>query len=238
MAGFAPIRSARRPKSECEGDADDLHHHQRRHHRGEGQPDLPAEDDPHGDDRVDRVVVDEEGQEKQRGVAVGAQLPERCGETAERHPQEAPLRCLASVEPAHRLLHVAEERDREEGEPHGHGEERDAYRREGVGDPEARRGGDHREVDREQEAAAEVAEGEAGGRDAVDLVGTGDGGQEGVVEGEARGHRHLPDDERARARRPNDRRRRSTGRRSRPPTRPRTPRGTPYGFPGSRRSRP
>jgi hypothetical protein len=76
--------------------------------------------------------------------------------------------------------------DAHERQPHGAGF---------VRDPEALRRRDHRQVGGEQQPAAQVAEPEAGHRDAVDLVGLRDRRQERVVEGEARGDRDVADDE-------------------------------------------
>ena len=182
-------------EGERERHAHQLHHEQRQHHLRGGDADLVAVGGGHADDRVDRVVVDEEREQQQPGVAVVAQVANAASQPSQGGAQRALPGCLAGVFPRPRLGDVAEERDREEHPPHGHAQEREPGGGASVGEPERGRARDHPQVEGEEQAAAEVAHGEARGRDPVHLALGGDPRQERVVEGEGGCDAHVRDHE-------------------------------------------
>ena len=160
-----------------------------------GDADLVPVGRGHPDDRVDGVVVDEEGEEQEPRVLVDAQLAERPGQAARRDPDRALAAGLRRFEPSGGLGDLAEERDGEEHPPHGDAQERQPRRGARVRDAEALRVPEHGHVQGEEEAAAEVAQGEAGGRDAVHLVGGRDRREQRVVEGQGGGDGDVADHE-------------------------------------------
>ena len=151
------------------------------------------------DDRLDRVVEEQERQQEARGAGQrpqrrqgAAQLPQRAGDLAAQalgHRRRVPAGQLADgVEPAHG--DGAERRP-----PHGRQADREAHRR-AAADAERVGGGDQHEGEREHEGAARVAGGEAEGRDAVAVGQLGDVGEVGVVGQDRRAVRDVGDDER------------------------------------------
>ena len=112
------------------------------------------------------------------------------------------VRGFISLEDARRLRHAAEERHREDQPPHAHADKRQLDAGDGVGNAECRWHQDPQQVDDEQDAAAEVADGVARRGYAVHLLRRGDVRQQRVVEDEARGDGDVRDHEQQRRVRP------------------------------------
>ena len=102
---------------------------------------------------------------------------------------------LAGLELRGRLGDRPQQRDQEQQPPHRHARERGLGRHGGVGEAEGGRLQDPREVEQQQQAAAEVAERIARRRHAVGLVGPRDVRQQRVVEHRRARHADVAEDE-------------------------------------------
>jgi len=115
--------------------------------------------------------------------------PARCDEKG------IAVRPLAGLDAPGRLRHVAKERDREHDPPHRHAGQARAHRHFASGQPEPGRLAHHEDVDREEHAAADVADRVAGRRYAIELVLGHEMRQQRLVEDDGAGDADVADHE-------------------------------------------
>ncbi len=91
---LGPDAIGEHPEQERERDADELRDQQRADHRVVVEADLGSVDGGHPDDRLDAVVVDQEGEQEHEGLPVHAKLLERLEQPPSGHRQ---ARCPTAV---------------------------------------------------------------------------------------------------------------------------------------------
>jgi hypothetical protein len=168
-----PDAVGQRSKENREGYADELHHDEGTDLRALPDADLFGVDRCHADDGLDAVVVEEKRHEHQKCLPVGAKLVERLPHPAERNAQRLLAARLVGLEDGGWLGDTSEQRQREQEPPHRDAHERHLDPRYRVLESKRLRRHDERKVEREQDAAAEEADGVSGRRHAVDLVWSG-----------------------------------------------------------------
>ena len=152
-------------------------------------------------------------------------------------PRRPPARRFSGLEPAHRFGYLTEERDGEHQPPDADAREREPDGGSGVGNAEPGRPLDHQQVDREQHAAAEIADRVAGRRHPIELLLADQMGEERLVEYDAAGDGDIADDEQDERKRPVARHESSTSTSWRPRRCRRTCRASSSSSPRSRRWR-
>ena len=151
---------------------------------GEAELLLPVEAGV-ADDRLDAVVEEEVGEQEEHRLRVEPQLAEGGRELLEAAADDTGL---AVDGRAHRSGEVGQAADRDDGEagpPQARHEQADPRRHDRV-EAELLLEGQHREVDRQQESAAEVAQCPALGGDPVALVLVRDAVEDRVVDDQGR----------------------------------------------------
>ena len=173
------MRPATRAEEEGAGDAHELHQQDRADERALADADLGAVGRRHLDDGLDAVVVDQERQQHQERLAVAAELAKRLAQAHEGDagPGSRPGRSSGSIRAGGS---GTRRKSGIENSAHQTATDRNASRAGSVaslslspgpeGSPKSRRHLDPRQVERQQQPAAQIPHRVAGGRDPVDLV--------------------------------------------------------------------
>ena len=152
--------------------------------------DLGAVHGGHFDDGLNAIVVNGEGEHGERRLFVATQFPQSFAKSRERDRKRVRRCRFVSLKRAWRLGHDAKERNGKDQPPYSDGDKRESRRQRGlrrrqtVTTRQAKGAGirDPRQVERQQEAAADVAKRVTGGRDAIHFVFARDVRQERLIE--------------------------------------------------------
>src|SRR5690606_11591829 len=142
-------------KDQAVGDAYELHQQDGRNQLDGAEAQLRAVNGGDADDRADTVVIDEEGDQELEQLAIAAQVAEGRAQPLVGGAQHALARRQAHRR-GRRLWHYTQHGDGEDGPPDGDAEEGETRAQVVFGQQE-----DHDDVDRQEQPAAQVADGVA-----------------------------------------------------------------------------
>jgi len=182
-------------KQEGEREGHELNHQQRTDDGHIAELELFAVNRRHVNDGANAVVVQPEGEDEDHQLAVAAQVGKSSRQPFEAGSDRIFVDGFAGQDTPLGFAHVAQHRNAEHRPPYCHGDKADARHQGPVfNSQKIRQEHDHKQVDRQQQPAAQVSQSVAARRNAINFIRPGHMRQKRVVEDQRAGEPQAGED--------------------------------------------